>query len=798
MKIPKSWLNDYVDVSNVSTNELEAKLFSCGFEVEEVIEVNKNVKNIVVCKIIEKNRHPDAEKLFVCQVDAGKYGTLQIVTNATNVQVGDIVPVALVGAVLADGMEIKKGKLRGVESMGMFCGGEEIGITDEYYDGASNDSVLIFHDNFELGADVSELLDIKETVFDISITANRPDCQSVIGIAKEVSAVLNKPFKMPNLDFEVSTEKCCDKVGVKVEDSELCSRYMASYVSDIKIAPSPKWMQKRLALMGIRAINNIVDITNYVLNEIGQPMHAFDYRELQGKQIVVRRAKDGEKIVTLDEKEFTLNNSNLVICDADKPSALAGIMGGLGSGIKEDTTEIVFESARFKRDNIRITSKALNQRSDSSARFEKGVSAYTTEIGLKRALSLICELGAGKVSQGIIDVNATDMTKKQISTTFSKINKLLGIEVPKEKAVEILTLLDFECSFDGDNLTVTVPLVREDVEGYPDLAEEIIRMYGYDHITPKLLDNAQTTIGGRNYAQRKEVETKDYLVQNGFYEIITYSFISPKDYENFGYNLDEVNPIKLFNPLGEDVSLMRTTLLPSICDAVIKNINKKTLNGRLFELAKIYLKDNMSQNTLPTEKLTLSLAVFGENEDFFSLKGIIEGLLFSLGYSKKYSYVQSEKVFMHPGRSAEILDNNGKTIGCFGELHPSLSSKLGTDKRIYIAEIDYEKISKDFNRVICFESYSKYPVVERDLALVCGENLANQEVIDTILSAKVKALKSVELFDVYTGEHIEKGFKSLAYRLTFTSMEKTLDVEEVDGYINKILKKLKEKDIVLR
>lgn len=798
MKIPKSWLNDYVNVSDISNAELEAKLFSCGFEVEEVIEVNKNVKNIVTCKVIEKERHPDAEKLFVCKVDAGKYGVLQIVTNATNVGVGNIVPVALVGACLADGMEIKKGKLRGVESMGMFCGGEEIGITDEYYDGASNDSVLIFNDEFELGADVSELLDIRETVFDISITANRPDCQSVIGIAKEVSAVLKRPFKMPNLTYKTSSVATSDKVGVKVLDSELCSRYMAGYVGNIKIEKSPKWMQKRLALMGIRAINNIVDITNYVLMEIGQPMHAFDYRELTGKQIVVRRANEGEKIVTLDEKEFTLNNSNLVICDADKPSALAGIMGGLGSGIKEDTCEIVFESARFKRDNIRKSSKALGQRSDSSSRFEKGVDAYTTEIGLKRALSLICELGAGEVCSSYIDVNASNMNKKQINTTFTKINKLLGIEVPKEIAVEILTWLEFECKVDGDNLVCTVPLFREDVEGYPDLAEEIIRMYGYDHITPKLLDNAQITIGGRNMLQKKELEVKDFLVQDGFCEIITYSFISPKDYENFGYNLEEVNPIKLFNPLGEDVSLMRTTLLPSMVNAVYKNVNRKTLNGRLFELAKVYLKDQMSANTLPTEKLSLSLAVFGENEDFFTLKGVIEGMLKTAGYSKAVKYEPSQRTFMHPGRSAEVLSCDGETVGYMGELHPLLCEKLGLSGRIYVAEIDYNLISKDFNKVICFEGYSKYPSIERDLALVCQESVSNQQVIDVILSAKVKALKSVEIFDVYTGEHVNKGYKSLAYRLTFSSIEKTLGMEEVDGFVNKILKKLKENDIVLR
>lgn len=798
MKIPKSWLNEYVDVSQISNAELESKLFSCGFEVEEVIEINKCVKNIVTCKVIQKERHPDAEKLFVCQVDAGCFGVLQIVTNATNVSVGDIVPVALVGAVLSDGSEIKKGKLRGVESFGMFCGGEEIGISDEYYDGASLDSVLIFKDDFPLGSDVSTLLDIKETVFDISVTANRPDCQSILGIAREVSAIFKKPLKMPNLTYKTTATKVSDKVKVTVRDSELCSRYMAGYVSDIKIAPSPKWMQKRLALMGIRAINNIVDITNYVLNEIGQPMHAFDYRELTGKEIVVRRANAGEKIVTLDEKEFTLDNSNLVICDANKPSALAGIMGGLGSGIKDDTTEIVFESARFKRDNIRKTSKKLGQRSDSSSRFEKGVDTYSTYIGLNRALALIDELGAGVIACDNIDVNATVLERKKVVASLSKINKLLGICVPTEIAVDILNGLDFQCSVSGDELTVLVPLYREDVEDYPDLAEEIIRMYGYEHIDCKLLDNAQITVGGRNELQVKEQILKNTLVENGFCEIITYSFISPKDYENFGYDLEKQDLIKLFNPLGEDISIMRTTLLPSMVNAIEKNINRKTMDGRLFELAKVYIPKSLPLTELPNEKLSLSLGAFGSDEDFFTLKGVIEDILDRVKYSKSISYKECDLSFMHPTRSAYIVNSDGEIIGYFGELHPKTSEKVGVEKRIYVAEIDYALITKDFDGVISFENYSKYPSIERDLALVCDEDTKNSLIIETIKSANIKTLKNIELFDVYTGDRIEKGKKSLAYRLTFSSIEKTLDMDEVDGFVKKILKKLSEKDVVLR
>ncbi len=797
MRIPLNWLSEYVDISSVSVEELKNGLFSCGFEVEEVIEINKNVNKIVTCKVLEKGQHPDADKLFVCQVDAGEYGVLQIVTNATNVQVGNIVPVAVNGATLADGTVIKNGKLRGVPSYGMFCGGEEIGITDEYYDGASGDSVLIFHDEFPLGAEVADLLDIRDTVFDVSITANRPDCQSILGIAREVAALLNKPLKMPSTNYSKTAANTLDKVKVSVLDGELCPRYVAAFVDDIKIAPSPKWMQRRLALMGIRAINNIVDITNYVLNEIGQPMHAFDYRELTGGEIVVRRAVKGEKIVTLDEKEFELDENVLVICDKDKPSALAGIMGGLGSGIKDDTKAIVFEAAKFKRDNIRKTSKNLNQRSDSSSRFEKGVDAYTTELGMHRALALIDLLDAGKVSKSLIDVNTVSSERRVISTSVDKINKLLGITVPCETIKDILIGLDFGCELNGDNLNVTIPLYRDDVEGYPDLAEEIIRMYGYDHIDCKVLKQAEITYGGRTPAQVKELQAKNCLTYMGFNEVITYSFISPKDYLNFGYDVDSLELIRLKNPLGEDVSVMRTILLPSIVNAAIRNINRKNLSGRIFELAKIYSPKSLPLTELPVEKLCLSMACFGEDEDFFALKGAIDALLLDLGFSKPYSVKKCDKSFMHPTRAATLICGEVE-FGYFGQLNPLTGNKLDLDKPLYVAELDFETILANLNKEIYIKSFSKFPSVERDIAIVCDKSLTHAEILGAINGARVKTLVGVSLFDVYTGEHIEDGKKSMAYRLTFSSNEKTFDVEEVDNFVRKILVKLENIGAKLR
>lgn len=792
MRLPLRWLNEYVSTASVTTEQLKNKLFSCGFEVEEVIEINKNVKKIVTCRILDKARHPAADKLFVCQVDAGKYGILQIVTNAVNVQTGDIVPVAVDGAVLADGTVIKNGKLRGVGSFGMFCGGAEIGITDEYYDGASGDSVLIFHDDFPLGEEVADLLDIRDTVFDISVTANRPDCQSLLGMAREVAAILKQPLKMPDTSFEGEKGvKTQDKIKVFVKDKELCPRYMAAYCYDIKIAPSPKWMQRRLYLMGVRAINNIVDITNYVLNEIGQPMHAFDYRELTGGEIVVRRANEGEKIVTLDEKEFTLTSNNLVICDKDKPSALAGIMGGKGSGIKEDTAAIVFESAKFKRDNVRRTSRTLNQRSDSSARFEKGVDDASPELGLKRALSLIESLGAGKVADGIIDENATTGEKKIIKTSTEKINKLLGITVPDDVMVEILERLEFKCTLENGVLTAEAPAYREDVEDYPDLAEEIIRTYGYEHINSTLLEKSAITMGGRNAEQIKENEAKRYLASVGFDEIITYSFISPKDYTNFGYEVDKLKLIRLKNPLGEDVSVMRTTLLPSVVAAVARNLNKKNLSGRVFEVAKVYLADKLPLESYPTEQTNLCVALFGDDENFFTAKGAIEGTLNHLCFECSIKYERSNLAFLHPTRGADIIIN-GETLGYVGELNPITAEKLGIDKRVYVAEINYQKAFEYFTRTYTVKAFSKFPSVERDIALSCPLTLTNGEIMDAINSAKIKTLVDCKLFDVYTGERIMKGTKSMAYRLTFSSMEKTLDDEEIERYMRKILARLNE------
>lgn len=800
MRLPLSWLNEYVKIDDVPVETLKDKLFACGFEVEEIIKINENVKNIVVCQINAIEQHPNADKLSVCSVNAGSYGELQIVTNAKNIKVGDKVPVSLDGAVLADGTQIKKGKLRGVESDGMFCGGEEIGVTEEYYDGAGGDSVLVFHDDFPVGADVCELLGAKDVVFDVAVTANRPDCQSVFGLAREVAAILERDLKEPDYSFSVEKAEEASPVRVEVKAPDLCPRYVAQYVSGVCIKPSPKWLQKRLALMNIRAINSVVDVTNYVLCELGQPMHAFDFNTIANKTIIVRRAENGEKITTLDDKEFTLNTENLVICDGEKPVALAGIMGGKNSEIESDTSAIVFECAKFKRDNVRKTSKALGQRSDSSARFEKGVDAFTTERAMGRALNLLQSMGAGIACGARIDVLSEDLTPKTFNASFKKINDILGISVPADVQIKILENLSFKVKpLGGDGFEVTVPAFRDDVEGEADLAEEIIRTYGYDHIVPRLLPDAAVTYGGRNARQIKEDKTKDALVSLGFCEATTYSFVSEKDYETFGLdaNAPQNAHIKLFNPLGEDLSVMRTTLIPSAVATVCRNLNKKNLNGKIFELAKVYIPKALPLTELPEEQSRLSLSIFGAEADFFKLKGVIEELLSVLKIKEKTVYEKANEPYLHPGRSAYV-NVGGKKLGVIGELHPVYADKLGAQSKIVVAELDFDLIDELSGKKITFAPISKFPAVERDLALVCDESVTNAEIEKLILERGGKNLTSVKIFDVYTGKGVEAGMKSVAYRLTFSSLEKTFGEGEIDSIIKKILYNLDQHGIKLR
>ena len=788
MKAPLSWLKEYVDI-DCTPEELQAKLFSCGFEVEEMIYVAKHINRIVTCKIIDIAKHPNADKLSVTKVDAGEFGELQIITAATNIFIGAVVPVALDGSTLANGEMIKNGELRGLPSYGMFCSGEELGITDDWYPGASVNGILILDKDFPLGVEVKKLLDLEDVMFDINVTANRPDCQSILGLAREVAAVLGKELKMPNLTFSVD-KNLSTKKTVKVDNLayDLCPRYMASYVADVKIEESPLWLKRRLFSMGLRSINNIVDITNYVLLEIGQPMHAFDLSTLSNNEIIVRRANLGEKITTLDEKEFELNNENLVICDADKPVAIAGVMGGLNSEIEDSTKNIVFESAKFKRDNVRKTSRSLGQRTDASSRYEKGVDYYSVETGLKRALNLICELNCGKIANDYYDLVIDDVREKVITTKISKINEVLGIDVPKDTIKNILERLTFKVEINNDDISVTVPLYREDMESYPDIAEEIIREYGYDYIQPTLLKTSSITNGGLTPAQNKIENLKNLLIGYGFNEMISYSFVSEKEYDLFGIDKSakEHKFIKLLNPLGEDLAIMRTSLLPSAVRAACYNLTRKNFDGRLFELAKVYCPDELPLEKLPTEKQVLSFVTFGEKENFFTVKGVVEGILENYCYGAEIEYRPSKAKCMHPTRSADVLVN-GKLVGYFGQIHPNIVAKLDADKPVFACEIYYSELENEFNDKITFKAISKYPTIERDLAIVVDDNVLCGDVIKAIKSAGGEYLDSVSLFDIYQGAQIGQGKKSMAFNLIFISYDRTLNVEEIDEVIKNIL-----------
>ncbi len=790
MKVPFSWLKEYVPIG-ITAEELEEKLFSCGFEVEELIYLGKDVEKVVTGRITKCEKHPDADRLTVCTVDCGGFGVKQICTAATNVFEGAIVPVALDGSTVKhEGgiQKIKTGKLRGVVSEGMFCSGEELGITEDHYEGAEFNGILILDAGTPLGVDIRTVVGIDDYVFDIAVTANRPDCQSVYGMAREVAAILKAPLKP--LDVSYTPAPTDVVIRVEVREPALCPLYAGSYVKDVKIGVSPRWMRRRLAVMGLRSVNNVVDITNYVLLEVGQPMHAFDRTYLHGDKIVVRCAEEGEKIVTLDEKEFSLHPENLLICDGERPVALAGVMGGLNSEIRENTGDVFLEAACFARDSVRKTSRALGQRSDSSARFERGVYEISVHEGMGRALHLFEELGCGKPTTYRTAVgkhaDPARMEHKSIETSYGKLDAVLGIHVPEGEVVAILERLGFEVSDMGATFSVKVPLWREDIDGYPDLAEEVIRSYGYSHMTPTFLENATVTHGGLNLAQKQELHFKEALAAEGFYEALGYSFYSPKDFDLLRLPADapERRAITLLNPLGEDLSVMRTILAPTMLANVVRNVRRGNEAGRLFEVANVYLGE-FPLKELPEERKKVSLGLWGDG-DFFDLKGAIEGA--AARFDVKLTFERGERPFLHPGATA-VIKLGEKEIGWLGELHPALANELALEKKVFLAELDYALLSRKFRREIVFKPLAKFPDVERDLAVVVDEKVTCAEMQACILRA-CKAAKSAELFDVYRDERIGQGKKSMAFRITFSpdpASDKGLTPEAVDGFFNKIV-----------
>ena len=797
MKVPFSWLKQYVDI-DVSAQELETKLFDCGFEVEELIDLGAEISKVVV-GVVTECVPQEGTHLHICKVDCGDYGhDIQISTGASNVYAGMHTPAALDGSTLPGGIKIKAKPLMGIESNGMLCSGEELGLNEDLYPGAEVYGLLDLPKDTVPGTPIQQVVGLDDYIFDISITANRADCQSVLGIAREVAAVLNKPLKMPATDYTVSDYKD-QRLSITVEAPDLCPRYLGHYVRNITTGESPRWMRRQLALCGLRSISNVVDITNYVMLEIGQPMHAFDMDTLESCQIIVRRAKDGEKITTLDSKEFTLTPQNLVICDGEKPVALAGVMGGLNSEIKPETTQLLFESAKFARDNIRKTARGLGQNTDASAHYEKGISEYTTELGMARALHLIQELDCGDITT--LEYDLTDgrpLERKHIVTTPAKICGVLGITVPDQTMIDILQRLEFTVDVQADgSWDVSAPLYREDVESFPDLAEEVIREYGYDHINPTFLNTASVTNGGLNYAQKQQLKTKRLLAAQGFYEASTLAFYSNAELDMLHIPADDEarKAIRILNPISENLSIMRTLLAPSMLNVIVDNLKKGNTEGRLFEMAPVYLAKELPINEHPHERQTLCLGAFGPEEDFFTVKGALEALADCFGLH--FDYKRETTPWLHPGISAAVYCGD-KRLGVFGKLANEINAELEIAKdqkdsqNIYLGELDYEALMSCVDGELRYQPLSPYAAVKRDLALVCDEKTTCGEIEETIRKAS-PLVSEVKLFDIYRGANLGEGKKSMAFSLELRADDRTLTDSDSEKVVSNVLSALKEK-----
>lgn len=799
MLAPLSWIKEYVDI-DITPQELQDKLFSCGFEVEELYEVGKDISKVVVGYVMECEPIPDTH-LHVCQVDCGEHGKFQICCGADNVVAGKKFPTALVGATVyatakdhktVEGvMTIGKGKLRGHESHGMLCSGVELGVSENMYPGAGYNGLLVLPDDAPVGANVKPILGLDDWMFDIAITANRPDCQSVYGISREIAAVLEKDLKEPDLSY-TETDSELEGFKVNVDCPDLCPRYSAHYVTDVKIGESPAWMKRRLALVGIDSISNVVDITNYILMELGQPMHAFDLSTLEGNAINVRRANDNEQIVTLDGQELTLTNANMVICDGVKPVALAGIMGGLNSEIRDTTSSVLFECAKFARDNIRRTSRALGKRSDSSARYEKGVDEYTTVMAMKRALHLIEELNCGKVSRTHVDVNTGNSVEpKELTVSIEKVNNCLGITVPDEDIIRIMNNLAFTPKIEGDSLILQVPAFREDIENYQDIAEEVIRMYGYEHITPTFMPSAKVTLGGQNLTQKSELRLKNALCSIGAYECIHYSFFSPSDLDMLKLPEDDVKrqAIKIMNPISEELSIMRTTLAASMINAIVRNQKKGNLEGRLFEIGNVFIPKSLPLTEYPDERTKLCVGIFGEKESFYTMKGIAQKIADTLHLT--FTYNNTSNTFMHPYQTASI-SCDGVEIGYLGKLAYDIADECDLRTSVYLLEIDLKLVSQWYGKKPVFEPLPKFAQEQRDLAIVVSKDVTCGELEEAMKEA-CKYITKITLFDIYEGEQIAADQKSMAFTVVFTPKDEAFTTESVDAFVKKILKQLNKK-----
>lgn len=790
MKLPLRWLKEYVDF-NVTIDEFVELLMWRGFEVAAVQKELPDVENVVVGRILTVEAHPDAKKLHVCKVDSGENGILTIVCGAPNAEPDALVPLALAGAKLPGNITISPTNMRGVLSHGMLCSGKELGLTDADYPGAEVDGLLILEGNHEPGELIEKALDMDSVIFDIELTPNRPDCQSIIGMCREAAAALGQKFKEPKIREVPGAGNAADYAKVTIQNRELCSRYTARVITDLNIKPSPRWLQKKLRSVGLRPINNIVDITNLVMVEYGHPMHAFDLSCIAEGHIVVRNAYENEKVVTLDGKVREVTPDMLLIADPQKGVGIAGVMGGENSEITEATKVTLFESAVFKGSNIRATSRKLNLVTDAASRFIKGVEPVNALKALQRGIELVDELGAGKVIGGTIDVCYADTKPKKVNIDWQHVNRLLNLSLTPEEMAGMLSSIDIDSEIKGENLEISVPHYRVDIEdGIEadwDIAEEIARIYGYYNIKPTLMSG--DTFRGRVGSDFKaEDAMKDLMVAMGAYEMYNYNFISPADLDNMQLAPDSEKrlAVRLLNPFGEDQSLMRTTLIPGMLKVLALNINRKTGHGRFFEVGNVHFDNNPD---LPEERKLLGLA-FINDEDFYTLKGSVEILLEEFGIHD-YEFVKSDVGYLQPGQQAKIMCGD-TCIGELGTVHPKLRKAYDIPTAAYVAEIDFKKLLKHSNTNKTFVPLPRYPTVPRDIAIVVDEHTESGEVVKTLKSVDLGnvLLEDIKLFDVYRGNNIPEGKKSMAYSFALRSDEHTLTEAEIKASIDAMLKAL--------
>lgn len=783
MIAPYKWLCDYVNM-DISPDELMQKLIMTGSEVDGYEELGAEIKKVVVGKILTLEKHPDADKLSVCSVDIGEE-TLQIVCGAKNIFEGALVPVAQIGANLPGGFKIKKGKLRGVFSFGMLCSGEELNLTEADYPGADVDGIMILKEDYELGTPLREILGLTDTVFEIEVGANRPDCLSILGVARECAASLKKDIILPDVSYTESGGDISDYVNVTVKDADLCERYIARAVKNVKIGPSPKWLKDRLISAGIRSINNVVDITNFVMLETGHPMHAFDHKDIRGSKIIVRRAHSGEKIVTLDEKERELTDDMLLICDAEGPIGIAGVMGGQNSEIKDDTTTVIFECAKFLQGNIRRTSRGLGLPTESAMRFSKGVDTVGCKTAMDRALHLIEKLGAGEIVESEIDVLSADISPRQAKVSAGKINARLGTDLTAVEMAELLRRVFIKTDVQGDNLVCDIPSFRNDITLGEDISEEVARMYGYDNI-PIVKMKGEVNRGMISADEKAVDRIRTTLVGLGCYECVTYSFAATSELDKLQLPEDDKlrRMVKIINPLGDEQGYLRTSSVPDILKVVANNIKKKVMDVRLFETGRVFLPTSGAKE-LPEEHKYVCIAMCG-SEDFFTLKGVVENLFDTFGI-KKPKYSPEAPAFYHPGRKASVYVD-GEKIGEMGEIHPDVASAYGINKRVYVAELCLHAIIAASDDIKKYEVLPKFPAAERDLALIMDESVPAASVLECIEKNAGQFFESAALFDVYTGDQVEKGKKSLAFSIVFRAKDRTLLDEEANDAINAIVK----------